>query len=423
MTTIQSVTPSSPAERAGLQAGEKLVAIGGNQIRDVLDYMYYSLSEKCVLQTLTPEGKTKLYNVKNPELEPLGLTFETYLMDSERGCANNCVFCFVDQNPKGMRSSLYFKDDDSRLSFLQGNYVTLTNLSRHDIDRIIELKISPLYISVHSTNDALRCRLLGTNRADGIVPLLKKLLAGGIELHCQIVVVPAYNNGATLTQTLNELPKGVSSIAIVPVGLTAHREGLPKLRPITTHEAEDIIRLAEEYRAERKTPCWCADEFYIKADLKLPGYKYYKNFPQLENGVGLLRKLEHVYRTEKRLNNYAVAPKTNTVAIATGVAAAPFLRTLLKDMSVTIYPVENNFFGTTVTVAGLVTGGDLIEQLKGKLEGKQKLLIPSSMLRSGEDVFLDDVTLTQAAEALGIRVIPVNPDGGELYRQLTNNSY
>jgi putative radical SAM enzyme (TIGR03279 family) len=397
--------------------GEKLVAISGKQIRDVLDYMYFSPGENCVLQTLTGGGKTKLYQIVNPALEPLGITFDSYLMDSERGCANNCVFCFVDQLPKGMRDTLYFKDDDSRLSFLQGNYVTLTNLSEREISRIIDLKISPLYVSVHSTNDELRCRMLGNRHADGIVPLLKRLIDGGIELHCQIVVVPAYNNGTMLTQTLSDLPKGVGSVAVVPVGLTKHREGLPKLRPVTTHEAEDVINITESFRAEKRLPVWCADEFYLMADLPLPKYGSYGKFPQIENGVGLLRKLETAYK--KNIRGKSIVPGAAAhISAATGTASAPFLRNLLKSSGVTVYAIENEFFGNTVTVAGLVTGGDLIAQLTGKLPKGQTLLIPSSMLRSGEDVFLDDVTVAQASERLGVNVIPVEPTGDALYKAI-----
>ncbi|MDR3149750.1 MAG: DUF512 domain-containing protein, partial [Oscillospiraceae bacterium] len=289
MTTIQSIEAYSPAQKAGIKTGETLVSINGHIIEDVLDYRFYSADDMLTVETHTPGKKIKLYRIANPNYSTLGITFENSLMDRAKSCANKCVFCFIDQLPKGLRETLYFKDDDARLSFLQGNYITLTNLSERELDRIIALRISPIHVSVHTTNPELRIQMMGSKRAGEILPRLKKLCGSGIEVHCQIVVCPGLNDGEELKRTLNEIPDSCASISVVPVGLTKHRAGLPVLTPVGEREANDIIDTVE--RAGRKN-AYIADELFLKAKRALPSAEYYDDFPQFENGVGMLALFE-----------------------------------------------------------------------------------------------------------------------------------
>ena len=427
-TMIRRVEPRSPAAKAGVQAGETLVEINGKQILDVLDYKFYSYDARLTLTLQAPDGASRTLRVRKEEGEDLGLEFETYLMDRARSCANNCIFCFVDQMPPGMRKSLYFKDDDARLSFLMGNYLTLTNLSQREVERIIALRISPINVSVHTTDPELRCEMLKNRRAGEGIAIMRRFAQASITMNCQIVSCPGINDGPALDRTLRDLADmapAVNSISVVPVGVTKYREGLYPLRPYTKEEAAALLDQVEAFAAAHKARhgtslVWCSDEFYLLAGRALPQEDYYEDFTQLDNGVGMLRLLRQEFCRGLDLMEPQEMEGTIPFAIATGVSAAPFLTELLDlarekcgKIKGTVYPIRNEFFGETITVAGLVTGGDLIAQLRGKPLG-ERLLIPQNMLRHGERVFLDDVSLDDVERELGVPVTPVAQDGYEL---------
>ena len=426
MTQIRSVEPRSPAHRAGVRAGETLTHINGHPVVDVLDYKFYSYDPRLELKLREPDGAERTVRVKKQEGEDLGLEFEHYLMDRARSCANNCIFCFVDQMPPGMRRSLYFKDDDARLSFLMGNYITMTNLSEREVDRICALRVSPINISVHATEPELRKMMLGHRNAGRCLELMERFAGAGITMNCQVVACPGVNDGAHLRRTMEDLARlhpAVNSVSVVPVGITKHREGLYPLRTYTGEEAAALLDQVEAFgrrcREELGTTLiWCSDEFYLLAGRPLPEHRYYEAYTQLENGVGMLRLLRH--EAEQALADLDPGEPPAPFAVATGVSAAPMLREIV-DMAAarrpglrgTVYPIVNRFFGETITVSGLVTGGDLMDQLRGKDLG-ERLLIPSNMLRAGERVFLDDVTLDQVERTLGVPVTVVGQDGWEL---------
>lgn len=428
MTVIKSVDPRSPARRAGVRAGETLTHINGHQIVDVLDYKFYSYDPKLELTLKEADGTVRTLRVRKSEGEDLGLEFETYLMDRARSCANNCIFCFVDQMPPGMRKSLYFKDDDARLSFLMGNYLTLTNLSQREVQRIIDLRISPINVSVHTTDPVLRCEMLKNKRAGEAIDTMRRFAQNHITMNCQIVSCPGINDGPALDRTLADLAEmypAVNSISVVPVGVTKFREGLYPLKPYTGEQAAALVDQVEGFAArhleEKGTRLvWCSDEFYLLAGRELPPEDYFEEFTQLDNGVGMLTLLAQEFRRALKLMEPEEMEETKPFAIATGVSAAPYLSQLVDmarekcgTIEGKVYPIVNRFFGETITVAGLVTGGDLIDQLRGKKLG-ERLLIPANMLRAGERVFLDDVSLDDVERELGIPVIPVAQDGYEL---------
>jgi len=428
MTVIRSVDLRSPAQRAGVQAGETLTHINGHPIVDVLDYKFYSYDTKLELTLKGTDGNVRTLRLRKREGEDLGLEFETYLMDRARSCANNCIFCFVDQMPPGMRPSLYFKDDDTRLSFLMGNYLTLTNLSQREVQRIIDLRISPINVSVHTTDPELREAMLKNKRAGEAIDTMRRFAQNNITMNCQIVSCPGINDGPALDRTLNDLAEmfpAVNSISVVPVGVTKFREGLYPLTPYTREQAAALVDQVEAFAARHLEKqgtrlVWCSDEFYLLAGRDLPEESYFEEFTQLDNGVGMLRLLGEEFRRALDLMEAEELEGTAPFSIATGVSAAPFLQRLVdmaRGMCGTIngmvYPIVNDFFGHTITVAGLVTGQDLIAQLKGKALG-ERLLIPANMLRAGERVFLDDVSLDDVERELGVPVIPVAQDGYEL---------
>ena len=428
MTVIKSVDPRSPARRAGVRTGETLTHINGHQIVDVLDYKFYSYDPKLELTLKEEDGSARTLRVRKSEGEDLGLEFETYLMDRARSCANSCIFCFVDQMPPGMRESLYFKDDDARLSFLMGNYLTLTNLSQREIQRIIDLRISPINVSVHTTDPALRCEMLKNRRAGEAIDTMRRFAQNNITMNCQIVSCPGINDGPALDRTLADLAEmypAVNSISVVPVGVTKFREGLYPLKPYTGGQAAALVDQVEAFAArhleEKGTRLvWCSDEFYLLAGRELPPEDYFEEFTQLDNGVGMLTLLAQEFRRALNLMEPEEMEGAKPFAIATGVSAAPYLAQLVDmarekcgTIKGKVYPIVNRFFGETITVAGLVTGGDLIDQLRGKELG-ERLLIPANMLRAGERVFLDDVSLDDVERELGVPVIPVAQDGYEL---------
>ena len=428
MTAVKSVDPRSPASRAGVRPGDTLTHINGHPVVDVLDYKFYSYDPRLELTLKSPEGTVRTLRVRKSEGEELGLEFETYLMDRARSCANRCIFCFVDQMPPGMRPSLYFKDDDARLSFLLGNYLTLTNLSSREVQRIIDLRISPINISVHTTDRALRAEMLNNPRAGEGIDIMERLAQNNITMNCQIVSCPGINDGPALDSTLADLAAmfpAVNSVSVVPVGVTKYREGLYPLKTYTRETAAALVDQVEAFAAKHLEEqgtrlVWCSDEFYLLAGRELPHEDYFEEFTQLDNGVGMLTLLSREFARALDLMEPEELEGTASFSIATGVSAAPFLAKLVghaREKCGTIegkvYPIVNRFFGETITVAGLVTGGDLIQQLRGKKLGK-RLLIPANMLRSGENVFLDDVTTADVERELGVPVVLVPQDGYEL---------
>ncbi len=420
---ITAVVPGSPAARAGICAGWQLEAINQNEIEDVLDYQFYSTEKKLKIDLQDETGKGRHIAIRKEEYEDLGLEFASYLMDRQHHCKNKCIFCFVDQMPPGMRETLYFKDDDARLSFLFGNYITLTNLRQKDIDRMIKMHISPVNISVHTMDPALRQKLMGNPAAASSLDFLRQLAAAGIKINTQLVLCPGINDGEQLVRSLQELGNlypSVESIAAVPVGLTKYREGLFPLRPYTQEEARAVIetihRFSEDFLArEGVRLAYPADEFFLMAQMPIPDDEYYGEFNQLENGVGLLSLLRREIADE--LEDWEDEGLSRRVSLATGEAAAPFLREQIAQikkrfpgLDCTVYEIRNDYFGEHITVAGLVTATDLIRQLKGKDLGEE-LLIPGVMLRHEQDRFLDDQTIEDVQRALGVSVRTVDNDG------------
>ena len=421
---VKSIDSDSPL-LGRVFPGWELISIDGKPITDVLDYKYHSYDKNLLMEFRTAEGKLRLVRVRKPEGKDVGLDFETYLMDRPRSCANNCVFCFIDQNPAGMRPSIYFKDDDARLSFLMGCYITLTNLTQREIQRIIDLRISPVNISVHATDPALREKLLRNPRAGEVLEIMRRFAEAGITMNCQIVCCPGRNDGAALLRTLNDLKAlypAVNSISVVPVGLTDHREGLEPLEAFSPETAGETVDLVTDFGngclEELGTRlAFCSDELYLKAGRALPPDEFFEAHTQLENGVGMLRLLEAEFNLALRM---ADAPDGIPFSVATGAAAAPMIEKLLfsakekyDKLNGRVYTVQNDFYGHSVTVAGLLTGRDLIAQLKGRELG-ERLLISADMLRRDEVDFLDGVTLRELSDALGVPVYPVSCDGGEL---------
>ncbi len=422
-TVITSIDPRSPAERAGVRVGETLRAINGHTVVDVLDYRFYGYDSETTL-TLEQDGHERTVTIRKEEGRDLGLNFETYLIDQMHTCANHCVFCFVDQMPPNMRPSLYIKDDDERMSFLLGNYTTLTNLSEREAQRIIDLHISPINVSVHATDDALHCKMLGNKQASRSLEYMRAFGKAGIVMNGQIVVCPGWNDGDALRQTLSDLMEmNFAACCLVPVGITKYRKGLAKLEPVTKETAGAIIDIAEEYgqkclKEKGTRMFFCADELFLKAERPLPDEEYYEGYRHLENGVGLLRSLEEEFMSALKYAELEREPAPFT--IATGVAAAPFLTELVNrakekfpSLQGEVIAVQNDFFGHTIDVAGLLTGQDIAAQFKGKMTGS-RVLIPIHMLRHGETVFLDDYTVERLSCELGVPVQVSGADGGEL---------
>ena len=415
--------PGGPASHAGVRPGETLLSINGNEICDILDYRFYETDRHLSIVLRDDAGAERTVQIRKGQYESIGLEFETYLMDQQHSCTNRCIFCFIDQLPKGLRKSLYFKDDDSRLSFLFGNYVTLTNLKEREVDRIIKMHISPINISVHTTNPELRVKMMGNRFAGKSLDILYRFAKAGIKLNCQIVLCRDINDGEELDRTLKDLTSlwpSVQSVAVVPLGLTKYRQGLYPLTGYDSETARAVVRQLERWgdRCEQKYGqriCYAADEFYLKAQLPIPPAPFYGDFDQLENGVGLMASLKQEFLDA--LEDFVPPASSRKVTLATGVAAHPFLDTLLDELrqrchnlTCNVVPIVNDFFGDTITVAGLVTGGDLLKQLQGRELG-DALLLPDVMLRREGDIFLDDVSLEELSEALQIQIITVPNDG------------
>ena len=427
MVKIISVEQGSRAARAGILGGDILLTINEREICDVLDYRFF-LAETRITLKLEREGKVFEVSIKKQQYDDIGLDFETPLMDKKHSCENKCVFCFIDQLPKGMRKTLYFKDDDSRLSFLHGNYITLTNLHDKDIDRIIEMHISPVNISVHTTNPELRVKMMRNKRAGEVLSYMKRLADAGISLCGQIVLCKGLNDGAELDRSMRELGElfpAMQSVSIVPAGLTAFREKLYPLEGFTKEESAAVIdqvdRFANTFEASNGSRMFfCSDEFYLKAERPLPDESYYEGYPQIENGVGMITSLATEFREEldyldEYLDNYK-APRR--ISIATGVASyetvksmATELEARVEGLQVNVYKIINRFFGETITVSGLLTGKDISEQLSGKELGEM-LLFPANALRADGDLFLDDMSPEELSQKLGVAVCP-SKDSGE----------
>ena len=422
---IVSVDSRSPAERAGIRAGDRLARIDGVPVIDFIDYQALTARRRLTVQVLR-DGAPVEFSIRKSEYAPLGLNFQTPMMSGTRLCCNKCLFCFVDQLPTDARQTTRVKDDDWRMSLMMGNYVTLTNVSDRELDRIIERHCSPLYISVHATDPDLRERLVGTPRARRLMDQLRRLSSGGISFHCQCVLCPGLNDGDALERTIRELSElpGARSLALVPVGLTGHREGLSDLRVYTRDEARAVIALSEKWRARlleaRGTRfVFPSDEFYLQAGAPIPPDEAYEGYEQIDDGVGLLRLLETEFREaweELPGDLRRAAPGGRPLAIACGKSAAAFIRQMLRDYPVAgadiaVHAVENTWFGPTVTVSGLITGGDLTRQMAGV--PCDAILITEVMLRDGS-LFLDDMTLDKAVARLNKPIVPVGRRGEDL---------
>ncbi len=425
MVTVSGVEKGSLAEMNGIRKGDILLSVNGNEIVDVLDYRFYITEKK--LSLLLHRGPELLtVTLTKQEYDDIGLEFETYLMDEKRTCRNKCIFCFIDQNPHGMRQTIYFKDDDSRLSFLLGNYITLTNLKDEDIDRIIQMRLSPVNISVHTTNPTLRCQMMNNRFAGEALRYLDRLDKAGIVTNAQVVLCKGINDKEELDRTLSDLARytHIGSIAVVPSGLTSHREGLYPLQPFTKEDAREVLdqvnAFGEQMLKKRPTRLvFPSDEFYLKAERPIPDEDYYEDYPQLENGVGMIASMRGEFERELEYlaDDYDLEKKISC-SIATGYAAYGFIKGLTESLSkkcpnfsCTVYPIENRFFGENITVAGLVCGCDLKEQLKDKPLG-DFLALPSVMLRDEGDRFLDDVTLADLENTLAAP-IRLSPSTGE----------
>ncbi|MBR3768439.1 MAG: DUF512 domain-containing protein [Clostridia bacterium] len=426
---IYDIEKKCKCAKKGIKPGYELVSINGNEINDVLDYRFYSDEEKLVLNFRNEKGRYRKVKIKhNDGCDSLGLSFETYLMDKHKHCKNACIFCFIDQLPKGLRESLYFKDDDSRLSFLFGNYITLTNLTEADVERIIKMHISPINASVHTMDPELRVKMMKNPNAGKSLQYLKRFSDAGISINAQLVLCPGINDGDALKYSLTELSKlpSVNSIAAVPVGLTKYRDGLYPLTAFTEKTASDVIDIIDNFNlklseSNREKLAYPSDEFFQIANRSIPDYEYYCDFPQLDNGVGLYASLKKEFLDA--LNDCEADAEIRDISIATGVAAFPLLKMLADEFSVrfqnsriSVFCIENEFFGDTVTVAGLITGKDLINSLKKQNFACKNLLLPSVMFKSrNELIFLDDTTVSDVEEQLNTRVTITDCDGGSLF--------
>jgi len=424
---VLSVDRGSAAWKAGIQKDWKLISINSKEILDVLDYRFYVYDADISMRFELPDGSIKNIDLEKDYGEDPGIVFDHYLMDGARGCSNRCIFCFIDQLPKGMRRSLYFKDDDARMSFLMGNYITLTNLSRRDIDRIKQMRISPINISVQATDPDVRKAMLRNDRAGECMDIMREFAEAGINMNCQIVVCPGYNDGKVLEKSLRELGEmypAVSSLSVVPVGLTKYREKLTPIEPVTRERAREIIGIVDAQRSVNivkndMAAVYCGDELYIKAELDMPEEDYYEGYPQLENGVGMWRLF--ISEFAECMHDYR-GKKFKPFCIATGVSAAALIEKELEKLprkggKYRVYAINNEFFGPGVNVAGLLTGRDILKQLKGK-DLYTRVLIPEVMLRSGTDVFLDDITVSELEKELGVPVKTAGADAGGLLKAI-----
>jgi putative radical SAM enzyme (TIGR03279 family) len=431
MALVKEVLPGSLAFFGGVKPGDVIDKINGEYFTDILEYKYLISEEELEIELIKPDGSKKLISIINDEYRDIGIVFQNPLISSAKVCSNKCIFCFIDQLPKNMRKTLYFKDDDSRLSFLQGNYITMTNMSHEDIKKLIMLRISPVNISVHTTNGDLRKRMLNNRLADRIMEQMKMLADAKIVMNCQIVCCRDINDGIELDKSIEELSElypFVNSISVVPVGITSHREGLYSLKPYDKKSSQTLLRQVEDWQKKLKDKygsqiIFPADELYVMAERDIPVYSMYENFPQLENGVGMLALLKNEFdRCFSEINNTIESINRN-ISIVTGISAEGFINSLTEQLltkypglRVNVFAIKNNFFGEKVTVSGLITGKDIIEQLDGKDLGEE-VLIPSNMLRNKE-VFLDDVNVNILKSKLKTKITVVDNNGYELVNRI-----
>lgn len=436
MVKIKAVDKGSFCDRHGVKSGDTLLSVNGHEIEDILDYRFYTVDEKVKLRFLNSDQKEYRVKIKKQQYDDIGLEFETYLMDKQHSCRNKCIFCFIDQLPKGLRESLYFKDDDERLSFFFGNYITLTNLSEHDISRIITMHISPVNISVHTMNPDLRVEMMKNPKAGECLSIIDRLADAGIEINAQLVLCPGINDGDELVYSLERLSNlypSVQSIAAVPIGLTKFREGLYHIDPYNRDTASKTIDIIENFGRDFKEKhgtslAFAADEFYQIAGREMPPYEYYEDFSQLENGVGMVRSFDSEITEE--LSFYEPAKTGKKLSFATGKASFELISSVAQKLDevfgtkTVVYQIDNDFFGRSITVAGLVTAGDIINQLSGKELG-ENLLIPKTMLKSSypndetadSDLFLDSISLSTLIEKLGTNVVPMPTDAASFVKK------
>ena len=421
---IEKVIKGSIAEELEIEPGDILIAINGNKVKDIIDYKFLISDEYVEVEIEKQNGEIWELDIEKEFDEDLGIEFTNPLIDKAKSCKNKCIFCFIDQLPPNMRETLYFKDDDSRLSFLQGNFITLTNMGKEEIDRIIAYRLSPINISVHTTNPELRVKMLNNKHAGEVFSILQRFKEANIEMNCQIVLVPGINDGIELERTLEDLSTlypSVKSVAVVPVGITKYREGLYEIEPYNKEKSEELLSLIEKEQNKFMGKLgtrfvFASDEFYAITNKPLPSYEAYEGFPQIENGVGLMKSFE--YEIDKELDNIKekiVADKK--YVLATGTLAEGFMNRI-KDkvldkfsyLDLKIVPIRNDFFGTSITVSGLVTGQDIIKQLENynDIDG---IIIPQSMLRKDSNVFLDDLTIKDIENRLKVKMIPVEVSG------------
>ena len=420
---ISEVSEGSIAEEAGIEPGDSLVSINGQKINDVFDYRFYSADEEISLEVLKPDGEILAVEIEKDEWEDLGLTFEKPLLDEEKSCRNQCIFCFIDQLPRGMRDSLYYKDDDARLSFLFGNYITMTNMKQDELERIIRYRMSPVNVSVHTTNPELRKYMLNNRFAGDILNQMKQLTDNGITVNTQIVLCRGVNDQLELERTLRDLSglkPMLNSISVVPVGLTRYRDKLAVLQAFDSASASEVIRQTEAWQRKflqetGSRTVYLSDEWYLMSGNELPGYEHYEDFPQIENGVGMAAAF--IYEFQEALLQEEKRPVHRTVSIATGTLASKIIMDLAKQaedyfpgLKVFVYPIENEFLGKNVTVSGLLTGSDIQEQL-GKKQLGDRLLLPSNMFRAGTELFLDDLTINDLHKALNVPALKVEISG------------
>lgn len=424
---IKSVEPGSICDEGGIVSGDVLLSINGNSIQDVFDYRFSVMEEE--LRLVVSRDKSGnlseiVLDIEKDQYEDIGLEFDTYLMDSERSCTNDCVFCFINQMPKGMRDSLYFKDDDARLSFLSGNYITMTNMKYHELDRIIKYRLSPINVSVHTTDPALRCSMMHNRFAGDVMDKLKYLTDAGISVNCQIVLCRGINDGAMLERSIEDLMTlwpGIDSVAIVPAGLTDHREGLPHIEPHNSQTAEETLDLIGRYQQQCLDKFgtrlfYPSDEFYLLSGREIPEADYYEGYPQLDNGVGMIALFREEFAQALQDNCHSDYTK-GKVTLVTGLAFAPELKRAMDQamaaydgLDISTVGIRNDFFGHNITVAGLLTGQDISAQLQGMDLGRE-LILPRVMLKADEDIFLDDWTPEMLSESLGgIKITFVDED-------------
>ncbi len=429
---IEKVKIDSIAEEVGIECGDKLLSINGNEIKDIIDYRFLIADDYLEIEIQKADGEIWEIEIEKDYGEELGVEFQQGILDEARSCRNKCLFCFIDQLPEGMRETLYFKDDDSRLSFLQGNFITLTNMNDEEIERIINYKISPINISVHTTNPELRVKMLNNKNAGKLYGRMQRMADAGIKMACQIVLCPGINDGKELERTVNDLYKlypMVEDVAVVPIGITKHRENLPEVKIFNSvtakQQIEDLDKLQEKFNKEVRSPfVRLADEFYIMANLEIPKSEFYKDFAQLEDGIGMLRMFRN--NIENSLEQLS-KEHSGIFTFATGASAyneikraAELIMSKNKNIDIRVEKIANEFFGETITVTGLLTGQDIVKQLKEKELGDY-IVLPNNVIKRGyelgegvENLLLDDYTIDRIEEELGKKIIIVDYTGEDL---------